>query len=84
LDCQFRGEIRGVQMFGSRVTGHGTLNAEEISSHLTIAASDTHQGKKLTFVDGCGDPPSMPIASASTGVAAKVDLGFIGLVTGDA
>ena len=30
LDRQFRGEIRALQMFGSRVGGRGALKAEEI------------------------------------------------------
>jgi len=34
LDRQFRGEIRGVQLFGSRMSGRGALNLDAIRSHL--------------------------------------------------
>ncbi len=33
LDRQFRGEIRGLQLFGSRVGGRGALSVENIRSH---------------------------------------------------
>ncbi|MBN1482891.1 DUF5060 domain-containing protein [candidate division KSB1 bacterium] len=33
-DRQFRGEIRGIQIFGSRVGGRGALKAKEIKSRL--------------------------------------------------
>jgi PKD repeat protein len=36
FDRQFRGEIRAVQLFGSRVTGRGALKADDINSrHLS-------------------------------------------------
>ena len=34
LDRQFRGEIRALQVFGSRVSGRGALSLETISKHL--------------------------------------------------
>jgi len=34
LDRQFRGEIRGLQIFGSRVGGRGAFDLETIKSHL--------------------------------------------------
>ncbi|MFO1477222.1 MAG: DUF5060 domain-containing protein [Verrucomicrobiota bacterium] len=34
LDRQFRGEIAGVQIFGSRASGRGALTADEINSRL--------------------------------------------------
>ena len=34
LDRQFRGEIRGLQLFGSRVGGRGALTLDAIQGHL--------------------------------------------------
>ena len=34
LDRQFRGEIRGVQLFGSRISGRGALSLDVIRSHV--------------------------------------------------
>ncbi len=34
LDRQFRGEIRELQLLGSRVGGHGALTLEAIAGHL--------------------------------------------------
>jgi PKD repeat protein len=34
LDRQFRGEIRALRMFGSRVSGKGALNADQINARL--------------------------------------------------
>ncbi len=34
LDRQFRGEIRNLQLLGSRVGGHGALTLEAIAGHL--------------------------------------------------
>ena len=34
LDRQFRGEIRALRVFGSRVGGRGALKPEEINAHL--------------------------------------------------
>jgi hypothetical protein len=34
MDRQFRGEIRALQIFGSRVGGRGALNAGQINSRL--------------------------------------------------
>jgi hypothetical protein len=33
LDRQFRGEIRALQLFGSRVSGRGALALEQIKQH---------------------------------------------------
>ena len=38
-DRQFRGEIRTLQLFGSRVSGRGRLNADEIDSRLRLLLS---------------------------------------------
>ena len=37
LDRQFRGEIRSLQMFGSRAAGRGALTADEINSRLRLS-----------------------------------------------
>jgi hypothetical protein len=34
LDRQFRGEIRGLQIFGSRISSRGALDLETIRKHL--------------------------------------------------
>jgi hypothetical protein len=33
LDRQFRGEIRGLELFGSRISGRGALGLEAIQKH---------------------------------------------------
>jgi hypothetical protein len=40
LDRQFRGEIRSLQIFGSRASRRGALSAEEINSRLRLPLSD--------------------------------------------
>jgi hypothetical protein len=41
LDRQFRGEIRGLQIFGSRAGGRGALNSEEINARVGSPISAT-------------------------------------------
>lgn len=42
LDRQFRGEIRALQIFGSRAGGRGALKAEEINSRLRLPFSNAN------------------------------------------
>ena len=57
LDRQFRGEIRGLQLFGSRVSGRGAMSLEEIgklmlltsnSSRSLWSASGSTSGRTMT------------------------------------
>lgn len=75
LDRQFRGEIRDVQVFGSRVSSRGALEVDEISSRLRLLPSNAGTTKPRVVVssdfpptdvvmrggpaDQCSDPDDM-------------------------
>ena len=69
LDRQFRGEIRGLQIFGSRAGGRGALNAEEINARLRSLPSpcERHETASGDREAARGRPVGLPAAGRHPG-----------------
>ena len=71
LDRQFRGEIRALRVFGSRVGGRGALKAEEINAQLRLPLADAGATRPRVVIMSDFPPLDVIPVGAGSGPAEK-------------